>query len=78
MKNNLAYLFIFQEFGNDPVYIWLPVIELDYGQMRFLPAHPISLITSGQFKKVPFLIGQNNDEFADRAFSKKYLNKWST
>lgn len=65
---------IFQEFGNDPVLIWSPVIEPDFGQPRFLTAHPIHLITSGQFKKVPFIIGQTKDEFGQFAFSKFYTN----
>ncbi|CAH1102056.1 unnamed protein product [Psylliodes chrysocephalus] len=59
----------FKEFGNDPVLIWSPVIEPDFGQPRFLTAHPIHLITSGQFKKVPFIIGQTKDEFGQFAFN---------
>ncbi|CAG9829853.1 unnamed protein product [Diabrotica balteata] len=59
----------FKEFGTDPIMIWSPVIEADYGQQRFLPAHPIHLITNGQFKQVPFLTGQTKDEFGYLAFS---------
>ncbi|KAJ8927313.1 hypothetical protein NQ314_020227 [Rhamnusium bicolor] len=59
----------FKEFGNDPVLIWSPVIEADFGQPRFLPAHPIQMIINGQFKKVPFITGQTTDEFGHRAFN---------
>ncbi|KAJ8959088.1 hypothetical protein NQ318_022345 [Aromia moschata] len=59
----------FAEFGNDPVLIWSPVIEGDFGQERFLPAHPITLIMNGNFKKVPFITGVTSDEFGGRAFT---------
>ncbi|XP_060522228.1 esterase E4-like [Cylas formicarius] len=58
----------FQEFGLDPLLIWTPVMEKDFGQPRFLPAHPITLIQNGEFHKVPFLTGVNTDEFGYRAF----------
>lgn len=57
-----------QEFGKDPVLIWTPVIEDDFGQKRFLTDHPIQIISSGQFTKVPVLTGVTTDEFANRAF----------
>lgn len=50
--------------------IWAPVIEADYGQQRFLPEHPVQILNSGKFAKVPFISGITSDEFADRAFSK--------
>lgn len=59
----------FKEFANDPVMIWYPVIEGDFGQPRFLPDHPIKLIQSGQFTKVPLITGITADEFGQRAFT---------
>ncbi|XP_056638299.1 juvenile hormone esterase-like [Diorhabda sublineata] len=59
----------FKEFGTDPILIWSPVIEQDFGQPRFLPAHPIQLITNGQFRKIPFITGQTKDEFSNIAFN---------
>lgn len=59
----------FAEFGIDPVLIWSPVIEKDFGQPRFLTAHPITLIQNGDFHKVPFITGVTTDEFAHRAFN---------
>ncbi|KAL1494980.1 hypothetical protein ABEB36_010476 [Hypothenemus hampei] len=59
----------FAEFGIDPVIIWTPVVERDFGQPRFLTAHPITLIQNGEFHKVPFITGITNDEFAQRAFN---------
>ncbi|CAG9773584.1 unnamed protein product [Ceutorhynchus assimilis] len=58
----------FAEFGTDPVLIWTPVMEKDFGQPRFLHAHPITLIKNGEFQKVPFITGVTTDEFAYKAF----------
>ncbi|XP_066262073.1 juvenile hormone esterase-like [Euwallacea similis] len=62
----------FLEFGIDPVVIWSPVMEKDFGQARFLTAHPITLIQNGEFHKVPFIAGVTTDEFAQRAFNVIY------
>ncbi|CAG9854756.1 unnamed protein product [Phyllotreta striolata] len=59
----------FGEFGTDPVVVWSPVIEPDFGQERFLTAHPIELIANGQFSKVPFLCGQTRDEYGYHTFN---------
>ncbi|KAH1016210.1 hypothetical protein HUJ04_007473, partial [Dendroctonus ponderosae] len=58
----------FAEFGLDPLFIWTPVMEKDFGQPRFLTAHPITLIQNGEFHKVPFITGVTADEFAFKAF----------
>lgn len=71
--NNFNFFFVVKEFGTDPVLIWTPVIEGDYGQQRFLPEHPVQILNSGKFAKVPFISGVTSDEFADRAFSKYFL-----
>lgn len=70
----LLCVIFFKEFATDPVLIWTPVIEGDYGQQRFLPDHPVNIINSGKFAKVPFISGVTSDEFGDRAFSKLQLH----
>lgn len=55
--------------------IWTPVMEKDFGQPRFLTAHPITLIQNGEFHKVPFITGVTTDEFANKAF-RKYFYDW--
>ncbi|VEN63073.1 unnamed protein product [Callosobruchus maculatus] len=58
----------FSEFGNDPILIWYPVIEEDFGQQRFLTEHPIKSIINGKFQKVPLITGQTEFEFGYRAY----------
>ena len=62
----------FVEFGDDPIYIWKPVVEGDFGQERFLTGHPIELVEKGEFEKVPIVVGTTTDEFAARAFRMSY------
>ncbi|KAJ3652351.1 hypothetical protein Zmor_018325 [Zophobas morio] len=57
----------FNEFANNPTLIWLPVIEKDYGQKRFLTEHPIKSVVKHRFQDVPILSGIVKDEFADNA-----------
>lgn len=59
----------FAEFGVEPVLLWTPVIEKDFGQPRFLTGHPITLIQNGEFQKIPFITGITTDEFAYKAFA---------
>ncbi|KAF5277165.1 hypothetical protein FQR65_LT03871 [Abscondita terminalis] len=54
----------FYEFRFDPLLIWLPVIELDFGQERFLTEHPITSALKGKFAKVPFMTGITTEEFS--------------
>ncbi|RZC35343.1 COesterase domain containing protein, partial [Asbolus verrucosus] len=61
-------LFQFEEFGYDPVLIWSPVIEEDFGHERFLPEHPVKLIEEGSFAEIPIIMEVTKDEFANRAF----------
>ncbi|XP_050295651.1 esterase E4-like [Anthonomus grandis grandis] len=57
----------FAEWGTDPILLWTPVIENDFGQERFLTAHPITLFMKGEFTKIPFMTGVTTDEFAFRS-----------
>ncbi|KAK9883520.1 hypothetical protein WA026_001696 [Henosepilachna vigintioctopunctata] len=63
LGNSLDNMF---EFLNDPVLIWKPVIEEDYGQERFLTDHPIKLVLDGKFQNIPILSGITSDEFGFR------------
>ncbi|XP_045478007.1 uncharacterized protein LOC123683151 [Harmonia axyridis] len=56
-----------KEFGVEPVLVWKPVIEPDFGQERFLTDHPIKLALQGKFRKMPMLAGITNQEFGHRA-----------
>jgi carboxylesterase type B len=42
--------------------IWLPVIEPDFGQERFLVDDPVKLFQSGDFHKVPVMAGRTDLE----------------
>ncbi|CAH2057989.1 unnamed protein product, partial [Iphiclides podalirius] len=59
----------FYEFGFDPVGIWLPVIEKDFGQERFLHVEPADAIREGRMHAVPLLVSQTEDEFFWKAFT---------
>ncbi|XP_045762722.1 esterase E4-like [Maniola jurtina] len=59
----------FYEFGFDPVGIWMPIIEKDFGQERFLPIDPIDAIREGKMHAVPHVISQTEDEFFWMAFT---------
>lgn len=61
----------YQEFGNEPLFTWKPVIEDDFGQERFLAEHPVLMVRDGRFEKVPLLTGVTSDEFSGRAVGKK-------
>ncbi|XP_028163835.1 venom carboxylesterase-6-like [Ostrinia furnacalis] len=62
-------LFGFYQFGWDPVGIWQPVVELDFGQERFLAIQPADAIREGKMHAVPHIISQTTDEFFWNAFN---------
>ncbi|KAJ8708869.1 hypothetical protein PYW08_010251 [Mythimna loreyi] len=59
----------FYEFGYDPLVVWRPVVEPDFGQERFLTEEPMVAIRHGRMHSVPFLISQTNGEFFWKAFT---------
>ncbi|KAL0860271.1 hypothetical protein ABMA27_009691 [Loxostege sticticalis] len=59
----------FFEFGFDPVSIWRPVVEEDFGQERFLPLQPVDAIRERHLHAVPHMISQTTDEFFWKAFT---------
>ena len=58
------------------VLYWLPVIEDDFGQERFLVEDPTKTFRSGNFNKVPVIAGRAEYEF-DRLVG-KCLNIFDT
>ncbi|KAF2902347.1 hypothetical protein ILUMI_03838 [Ignelater luminosus] len=54
----------FSEFGYDPIIVWSPVIEPDFGQERFLTENARELLLKGEFAKVPVMGGISALEFA--------------
>jgi acetylcholinesterase len=42
---------------------WLPVIEIDYGQERFLIEDPNESFREGRFQKSNVMVGITADEF---------------
>ncbi|XP_054081120.1 juvenile hormone esterase [Zeugodacus cucurbitae] len=70
------------DFNWNPILNWLPVIEEDFGQERFLVENPYKTIQSSNFQKVPIIIGITEYEFVERAYylqlnetTKKWLNE---
>ncbi|CAD7085435.1 unnamed protein product [Hermetia illucens] len=58
------------EFGNgNPVLLFKPVIEPDFGQERFLTADPTKVYQRGDFMRIPIISGITKDEFAFPAIS---------
>jgi hypothetical protein len=59
---------------------WVPVIEPDFGQERFLIEDPNVSFRNGNFSKVPVIIGITAGEFIEpvackyRSHSSKYVN----
>ncbi|XP_031354604.1 venom carboxylesterase-6-like isoform X2 [Photinus pyralis] len=54
----------FAEYGFDPVLLWTPVVEPDFGQERFLTEHPLRSVLRGDFAKVPIIAGITDQEFS--------------
>ncbi|XP_041971995.1 juvenile hormone esterase-like isoform X2 [Aricia agestis] len=59
----------FAEFAYDPIGIWLPIIEKDFGQERFLTMQPLDAIKEGKIHAVPYIISQTKDEFFWKAYT---------
>lgn len=64
------------EFGREnPVLIWLPVVELDFGQERFLTDDPTKLFSLGEFARVPVIAGVTKYEFLYPAICEYSLSR---
>lgn len=59
------------EFGQgNPILLWLPVVEKDFGQERFLIADPTKLYRQGRFMRIPIIAGITEFEFLSPAIGK--------
>nr|AJN91193.1 carboxylesterase [Cnaphalocrocis medinalis] len=64
--NSLDSLF---DFGYDPVLVWTPIVEEDFGQERFIASSPLRAVQEGRMHAVPYIIGQTTGEFFWKAFN---------
>ncbi|XP_034666710.1 venom carboxylesterase-6 [Drosophila subobscura] len=65
--NSLPRMF---DFGrNNPLILWKPVVEPDFGQERFLVESPVQSYQNDDFMKVPVITGMTKDEFVGPALS---------
>lgn len=63
------------EFSNgNPILIWYPVIEKDFGQERFLTENPTKLMRQGRFMRIPVIAGVTEFEFLGPAIGKLHFN----
>nr|UZO32010.1 esterase CXE16 [Heliothis subflexa] len=51
------------DFGYDPVLLWVPIHEQDFGQEMFLPRQPLEALCSADLTQVPYIVSQTQDEF---------------
>lgn len=61
---------MFEFSTGQPIILFKPVIERDFGQERFLTEDPTCLIRQGQFPKVDILTGLTQYEFVNPAVRK--------
>lgn len=59
----------FKDIGGNPIIVWKPVVERNFGQDLFLKDTPINLFRSGNFSNVPVMAGVVRDEFTSLARS---------
>lgn len=62
------------EFGRgNPILLWMPVVEPDFGQERFLTDDPNKLFLSGRFHRVPVMAGITEYEFLSPAIGENVI-----
>lgn len=61
---------MFEHGTGNPIIMWKPVIEPDFGQERFLVEHPTESFRKGDFARVPIIAGITQYEFLHPAISK--------
>lgn len=66
-------IFCLQEWANEPISSYFPVIERVTRGERFLEANSTDLFLSGKFAQVPLITGMTKDEFSYKAL-RKYMN----
>lgn len=66
---------LFEFAGGQPILLFKPVLEPDFGQERFLIDDPTCLIKNGQFEKVNVMAGLTEYEFIHPAICKFEIQK---
>lgn len=61
---------MFEFSQGNPILIWYPVVERDFGQERFLTENPTKLFRQGRFMRVPVIAGITEFEFLGPAIGK--------
>lgn len=61
---------MFEHGTGNPIIMWKPVIEPDFGQERFLTENPTESFRTGNFARVPIIAGITQYEFLHPAMSK--------
>lgn len=57
------------EFGENPINLFVPVVEKSFGQQQFLTEDPTISFECGNFNRVSVITGITHDEFATTAFN---------
>lgn len=60
------------EYAGKPIYNWMPVVEPDFGQERFIAEDPYKIMEKGAINKVPLIIGITQYEFQYVAYCTYY------
>lgn len=63
---------MFEYNGGNPIYLWKPVVEEDFGQERFLHENPTRLFRQGRFARIPIMAGITEFEFFDPALGNQF------
>ena len=58
---------IIAEIPECPMLSWMPVVEPDFGQERFIEEEPVKMFKEGRFWRVPVITGVTEDEFSSSA-----------
>ncbi|CAD0205699.1 unnamed protein product [Chrysodeixis includens] len=53
---------------SNPAGLWMPVVEPDVGQERYLSEDPLAAIQHGRLHTVPYIISQTTDEYFGKSF----------
>jgi len=62
------------DFGrSNPLILWKPVVEPDFGQERFLIDDPVRSYQNGDHMKIPVITGMTKDEFVGPAICKNVI-----
>lgn len=61
---------MFEFDGRNPIMLWTPVVEHDFGQERFLTDNPTKLYRLGRFARIPIMAGITKYEFMNPAICK--------